>query len=201
MVRARMRRPSTVRGVLACGLVLAAAGLAGCGGGGAGTPATTGQASPAASATHRPGEQLTLRFRARATGNAAGQKPAFFGEYKRVRGDPAGASATIPPPGPGTGYVSVRLTDGDEDGVYTASQHLDPGRYVVAIFAGHGVRHAGAGTYPAPPVTRISQASHGAGVTVELTRDRTVTGVYRAGAGTPSSAAPKPSTGAGQRHG
>lgn len=174
------------RWLLAGGAALLTAGpLAGCGGGSSATPQPTPTSPPGA------GSQVTLQFRVRAAGKAAGSdKIAFFGEYRAVPGGRPRASASAPPPGPGTGYVSVRLTGG-EGGVYTASQHLDPGRYVVAIFAGHGVRHSGAGALPAPPVTMVA----GTGASVDLTRDRTISGVYR---GSParrsSSAAPPPSS-------
>jgi hypothetical protein len=147
---------------------------------------------------------VTLHFRARAAGRAAGEKLAFFGEYRAAPAGRAGAAPSMPPPGPGNGYVSLRLTGGD-DGVYTASQHLDPGRYMVGIFVGHGVRHAGSGEYPAAPVRLISASGgEGSGVSVELTRDRTVRGLYRdtgrsrsSSAAPPSSAAPTPTTGTG----
>jgi hypothetical protein len=158
--------------------------LAGCGGG-------TARPQHPPENTTQPGAQVTLRFRARAAGKAAGSgKLAFFGEYRRVPRQGADPPASVPPPGPGTGYVSVRLTEGENDGAYTASQYLDPGRYAVAIFAGHGVRNSGAGSYPAAPVTLLPHTAS----TVELTGDRTVRGVYHRPAPSSSSATPTPST-------
>jgi hypothetical protein len=183
MLRATRRM---IRWVSAGGAALTAAGLlAGCGGGSSATP------QPMPTSPLGAGSQVRLHFRVQVAGKAASSdKIAFFGEYRAVPAGWARQSAPVPAPASGTGYVTVRLTGTEGDGVYTASQHLDPGRYAVAIFAGHGVRHSGAGAYPAPPVTRVA----GTGASVDLTRDRTISGVYRGSPADRSSSAAPPSS-------